>query len=484
MSGGMSGGVAGGKAGLGPGLGPGRLSTGSPELDAVLDGGFPRNSINVLMGAPGTGKTVLAQQMVFREATAERPALYLTTLSEPMAKVVTYLQRFEFYDESRLLDAVRYEDVGPALLEHGAGHLVTLVKERILGVGPGLLVIDSFKALRDLTTSPLELRRLVAELGGLLSAYEITTFLVGEYMAEDVTTHPEFAVADGILELTRLTSAKRDERHLRVRKLRGSGYRQGMHAFSLGSDGIRVYPRLVTPTVPVDYTARVERVPTGVQGLDRMLGGGFWRGSSAVVVGASGSGKTTLGLAFALEGARQGEPSLYVNFQENPTQLARTIRGLGIDLEAGRPEGLHLMYRSPVEMMIDAVVVDVFRAIHERGIRRVVVDSLGELAIASSSTERFHDYMYALSQHFAVNGITSVLTLEDGVGGGGAQHRADARFSTLSDTLIELSVDLARDPPGRRLEVVKARGTHHPLGRVPMRIEAGGMAVDPVPGDG
>lgn len=456
---------------------PGRLSTGSRELDGILDGGFPRNSINVIMGAPGTGKTVLAQQMVFKEATPERPALYLTTLSEPVAKVVTYLQRFGFYDESRMLGAVRYEDVGPALLENGAAHLVALVKELILEASPGLLVIDSFKALRDLTTSPLEMRRLVAELGGLLSAYDVTTFLVGEYTADDVTVYPEFAVADGILELTRLTSAKRDERNLRVRKLRGSGYRQGLHAFSLGAEGLTVYPRLVTPRVPVDYTAHLERAPSGIEGLDSMLGGGFWRGSSALVVGASGSGKTTLGLAFALEGTRQGEPSLYVNFQENPTQLARTIHGLGIGLEEERPDGLHLMYRSPVEMTIDAVVVDVFHAIGEHGLRRVVIDSLGELAMASSSIERFHDYMYAVGQHFAVNGITNVLTLEGRVGGGAGQHRADARFSTLCDTLIELSVDLG-DPPGRRLEVVKARGTHHPLGRVPMRIEAGGMVVE------
>lgn len=455
-----------------------RIGTGSPELDGILEGGFPANSINVLMGGPGTGKTVLAQQLVFHNATEDRIAVYVTTLSEPQSKVVKYLQRFEFYDEAKLFGSVVYEDVGPELLEHGVDHLLVRVKELIHDLGPAVLVIDSFKALHDLAESPVDMRRVAAELGGLLSAYDVTAFLVGEYAPDAAALYPEFAVADGIVELTRLGSTKRDERYLRVRKLRGSGYHEGLHAFDLGPRGLSVYPRLVTPDTPPDYRARLERVSTGIEGLDTMLGGGLWRGSSTLVVGAGGTGKTTFGLGFAVAGARSGEPSLYLNFQENPTQLSRTIHGLGIQLEEARTSGLELMYRSPVELAIDAVVVDLFRAMEEQGTRRVVIDSLGEVAVAASSMERFHDYVYSVVQLCAVQGITTVLTLEGPTAVASAPHRHDARYSTLSDALIELSVDMSGDPPVRRLQVVKARGIHHTLRAVPMTIEKGGIVIE------
>ncbi|NIQ58306.1 MAG: AAA family ATPase, partial [Gammaproteobacteria bacterium] len=169
-----------------------RVSTGKPHLDAVLHGGFPAHSINIIMGPPGTGKTILAQQTLFHNARPDRPAMYMTTLSEPLAKLVGYLQGFAFYDESLMLDAVHYEDLGPGLLEHGVKYLVDRVKAVIKETGPAILVIDSFKALHDLTESPVETRRMASELGGILSAYDVTTFLVGEYDPDDVARYPEF----------------------------------------------------------------------------------------------------------------------------------------------------------------------------------------------------------------------------------------------------------------------------------------------------
>lgn len=352
-----------------------RVSTGQAELDEILHGGFPAHSINILMGAPGTGKTILAEQMLFHNADGDRPVVFLSTLSEPLSKVLTYLQRFSFYDAEKMLGAVVYEDVGGGLLEHGIGHLLERVKTLVKETQPKLLVIDSFKAVHELASSPAEMRRLAAELAGVLSASDVTTFLVGEYATGAVSEHAEFAVADGIVELSRDRMDKRDDRHIRVLKLRGSEYREGLHAFRLTRDGLRVYPRLVSPPVPTAYVAGVDRVPTGVEGLDEMLAGGLWRGSAALVLGAAGAGKTTFGLGFALAAVRRGEPALYLNFQENPTQLARTISALGVEPEDYRRQGLHLQYASPVELRIDAVMVDLFRAIREKGVRHVVIDA-------------------------------------------------------------------------------------------------------------
>src|SRR5215216_880091 len=102
-----------------------RVSTGNREADLILCGGFPANSINILMGEPGTGKTLFAEQLMFRNANGDRPALYLTTLSEPLSKVVTCLQQFEFYDEDKMGTAAVYEDVGELLVQEGPEALLT-----------------------------------------------------------------------------------------------------------------------------------------------------------------------------------------------------------------------------------------------------------------------------------------------------------------------------------------------------------------------
>src|SRR3954471_13034921 len=298
-----------------------RVSTGNPEADRILEGGFPLNSINILMGEPGTGKTLFAEQLLFANADGDRPCLYLTTLSEPLSKVVTYLQNFAFYDENKMGTSVVYEDVGAMLVAEGPEALLSRVREAIETIGPKIIVIDSFKAIHDLTPSEQERRRLVSSLAGLLGAFATTTFLVGEYRAQDVALFPEFAVADGIVEFARQKRSTTDERFMRVSKLRGSGYLEGLHGIHISSAGFEIYPRLVSPSVPEQYSTKRERIRTGVAGLDEMLHGGVWRGSTTLIAGPTGWGKTLLGLHFALAASGAGEASLYVNFRKIPPSL-------------------------------------------------------------------------------------------------------------------------------------------------------------------
>jgi circadian clock protein KaiC len=450
-----------------------RLSTGNPQLDQILGGGFPQNSLNIVMGQPGTGKTIFVEQMLFANAQADRPALYLTTLSEPLSKVVRYLQGFAFADQAKVGTEVIYEDIGETLMQRGIGHVLDIVRQAIRETGPSVIVIDSFKSLHDLSVAPLQMRKLVWELGGLLAAYDTTAFLVGEYCLEDMARYPEFAVADGIVEFARHGSAKRDDRFVRVLKLRGSRYAEGFHAFAITAEGLRVFPRLVSPPAAEAYQILSERIPTGLEGLDRVLGGGLWRGSNTLVMGQTGAGKTTLGLAFAIAGVRAGQPSLYASFQENPSQLARSIASLGADLDELRRSGFHLMYASPVELQIDRMVVDMFERARAQGIQRVVIDSLGDLRIATDDDTRFHDYLYALSQNFIAEQITSVMTLEVRDRDFGLD---EPRLSSISDAIIRLGIELT-DPPRRTLRVVKARGIEHDLAAQEMVIERTGLRL-------
>ena len=454
---------------------PDRMKSGNVEADYILGGGFPVNSINIIMGHPGSGKTIFAEQLIFGNASNDRPIIYFTTLSEPLTKVVRYLQGFRFFDESRLGTQIIYEDIGATLARDGIDALIPLLTDTIKTLSPKIIVIDSFKAIHDLTISAAERRRLVYEMTALLTAYGTTAFLLGEYTEDDILLYPEFAVADGIVEMSRRRLGNRDERYFRVYKLRGSRYLEGAHAFRITDSGLDMYPRLVSPPLPEGYEPATERISTGVKGLDDMLDGGVWRGTTTLLAGPSGAGKTTIALQFAIEGARRGEPSLYMNFQENPSQLMRTIRNLGGDLEELQAQGLELVYASPVELQIDSIIVDMFRRIRQRRVRRVVIDALGDLASAATDPQRLHDYLYALVQHFAVSTITSLLNVEttgNAMGGPGMQNA----MSYLSDNVILLTVD-GEERTRRAVRILKTRGSAHDTRVREVEISAAGLGV-------
>ena len=437
-----------------------RVSTGNAQADLVLGGGLPANSINIVMGQPGTGKTVFAEQLLFCNAGSGRPIVYVSTLSEPMAKMVSYVQRFSYFDESKLGTEIQYEDIGPLLASDGPAALVPWLSELIKRLSPKLIVIDSFRAIHDLSSSLPETRRMVSNLAGLLTAYEVTVLLLGEYTVPDIERYPEFAVSDSIIQLARQSLGTRDERYLRVLKLRGSSYREGQHAFRITNDGIELFPRLISPRVATTYTPRLERASTGVSGLDAMLDGGVWAGTTTLLVGPTGSGKTTLAMHFATEGVAHKEPTLYVNFQENPAQLARSFTLLGSDMPKARANGLDLMYVSPVELQIDSIVVGIFDRIKDGRIRRVVVDAVGDLVTAASDTQRLHDYLYSLVQHFAVNGVTSLLTFESGISTDGSLDVAEQRFSYMADNVLAIALG-GEERTRRTIRVVKTRNSAH-----------------------
>lgn len=451
-----------------------RITTGNSQLDEILGGGFPAHSINILLGEPGSGKTILAERLMFANAdTDDRSILFLTTLSEPLDKVVRYLQQFRFYDEDKLTSRIIYDSIGEALTEHGVSILVPKLKELITTVKPKIIVIDSFRALHDLATSAPEMRRMLYEMAGLLSAYATTVFLVGEYGADEMANYPEFAVADGVVELARNKLGTRDERFLRVLKLRGSHYLEGLHAFRITGDGLEVFPRLVSPEQAPLYEILKSRVTTGIPGLDAILGGGFFRGRSTFLLGTTGSGKTTMALQFVLEGVRRGEEGLYVSFEENPSQLDSQVQALGWDPQDARRKGFHSLYVSPVELQIDSIISTLFRTIQASNIRRVVVDAVGDLLVAASDRQRLFSYLYALSQHFSVKGVTSLFPYETT----SMAHDTETRMSALADNILLLGVSMEAGRGRRTLRVVKARGLQHDLDEHDVRISAKGVEV-------
>ena len=440
-----------------------RIPTHVPNLDDILNGGLPKNSTLLISGVSGSGKTILANQIAYGNATSENKALLITTISEPMARLIHFTQGFSFFDLEKVGSAVIYEDIGPLLLEGNGEKALAHVTELVMEHQPALLVVDSFKAIHDVAQSLASLRRALYRFAATLATLPCTTLLVGEYAYDELAEAPEVTIADGIIELFNRPIGLRDYRGLRVRKLRGSGYLSGEHAFRITSDGLVVFPRFITPPAPETYMVSRERAATGIPGLDDLLHGGLLRGTTTLVVGDPGVGKTVTSLHFLLNGALQGEPGAYISFQEDPNQLAQIARNFGFDLEGLRAKGLvDMFYTSPVELDIDEHVLKIVETIEQIGARRVVIDSITDFqAGARRGEDRYFNYIYSLVQWFKNHVITAVLTWEISQMFGVSLAMTGMGVSHIADNAILLRYMPVGSEVRRAITVLKARGSEH-----------------------
>jgi circadian clock protein KaiC len=284
---------------------------------------------------------------------------------------------------------------------------------------------------------------------------------------------PEFAVADAIVELAAVTLGQREQRFLHIRKLRGSGFLSGQHGYRLTPQGLLLFPRLADLPVTGNYPLDSQRITTGIPALDPMLGGGLWPGSATLVAGPSGAGKTVMGLHFIYGAAQHGEHGIIATLQENPTQLSRMLDGLGW------PEGdpaVEVMYRSPVDIQVDEWVHDLLHATERTNARRVVIDSLLDLQMASLDDTRFREFMYSLVQRFSRQGITLMITCET-PGLFSAGRLSEFAVSHLSDNTIMLNHHHDHGTMSRSLTVIKTRASSHDPAVHPFSIGRGGISL-------
>lgn len=447
-------------------------SAGTAALDLVLGGGLHRGSTVIFTGLPGTGKTVLAQQTIFANATPQRRALYLTTFSEPLAKVVRYLERFDFYDETKMHSSVVYRDLGKRLRESGVESLPDVLDDLVARDDFAIVVIDSLKALHDLGAPTGAFRLAIFDAAARSAALDITSIWLGEYGLDALDGYPEFAVADGIVELRNTPHGVRSERSLRVLKMRGAAPLPGEHTFTIGPSGLEVFPRLVAAEDIRNRPATTERMRTGVDGLDTALGGGLYRGTSTLVLGAAGTGKTTLALSVLMAGARAGEPGLLLTLQESPRELV----AMADSIVSGEPLALaqlHIVHESPVEVDLVRVVLRLKREIEERGVRRLVIDALGDLRDAAIDPRRLRAVIYELINYCSGHGVTVLMNADLTLAG---DHRAeDAGIPTMVDNVLILHHGTSVAPA--TVTVLKERRTAHTQGPQPFFIDGRGFHV-------
>lgn len=455
-------------------------TTGSAALDSILGGGIPVRSVVVVAGEPGSGKTVLTLQMLFAAAREGKSSLYFTTLSEPAAKIIQFMQLFDFFDADLLHERIEIADLGAAI-RTGAASVVDVMQHKIDEREPAFVVVDSYRALLELLEAGTSPRTFTYDLACQTAAWGATTVFVGEYSRGEVALRAEFAIADGII----LLGSEREEltsvRGLEVLKMRGLRYSSGRHFFDIGVAGLSVYPRVSAPFA-TDRQVGIglaDRAATGIAGLDDAVGGGWPRRSTTVVQGDTGTGKTLLALRFLLEGAAAGEPGVLFSLEETPGQLRTVAASVGWDLAKAEAEGLlTLVYTSPVELSTDRFLREACDAITHGGARRAVFDSLTSMGLGVPSARRFNELVYAIAKQLGDQGVTLVMTVEarELVGAGAA---CSDGVSFIADNLVRLTYVPGERGRARAITVIKARGVDHASDSRALVIGHDGLRVLP-----
>jgi circadian clock protein KaiC len=389
-----------------------RLPTGIVGLDSILHGGFIKDGIYIIQGEPGSGKTILGNQLCFNRVANGGKAAFVTLLAESHARMLLNLGGFRFFDAGVIPGSLYYVSALAALEAEGLKGLLDVVRREVRAHGADVLVVDGLVAAQESAESGIDLKKFIHELQSQNSLLGCTTFLLS---SGSRAVRPERTMVDGIVEMSDALFSGRRERRFELTKFRGSGYLRGQHAYEITDDGICIYPRLeaalVRPRLSDDCLT--QRISTGVDGLDQMLGGeGLPAGTASLLLGPPGAGKSSFGLHF-LSRCNERERGVYLSFYETQARAAEKATRLGLRLPALLESGVvrHL-WKPTTENILDSLGHELLAAVADERVRRVFIDGMEGFRHAAADSQRMLPFVTALVNELRSRGITTLYTGE------------------------------------------------------------------------
>lgn len=462
-----------------------RLSTGLPGLDAILNGGVFRGGMYIVQGVPGSGKTILGNQICYAEAARGGRVLYMTLLAETHSRMLAHLSQMTFFKHEMVPDQVAYIGAFATLEESGLRGLLDLIRSEVRRRKIDLLVLDGMATVGESVSSDLELKKFVHELQTQALFTNCTMFLLTSGMRKPLSNSAEYTMVDGLIELKTRMFGRRAERQLQVHKLRGSDFNSGEHSFRITADGVQTFPRieaaLAIPSHPNEADGR--KVSTGAEGLDDVMGGGVDRHSNTVILGPAGSGKTILGLQF-LSACRADEPGLLFSFFENEKALRIKAAALKLPLAARLESGqVEVVWQPAAEGLVDEVCWQLLGHLRRRKVRRLFLDGIDGFArLIPEEAARFENVLIALCNELRGLGVTTFLTAETELAGivpgqplSGLTLKG---LSPIAENIVVLRLAAVRADIQRLIAVIKARDSHIDLAMRRFTIAEGGVSIE------
>jgi circadian clock protein KaiC len=469
-----------------------RLKTGIARLDDLLGDGIPLGSSLLIAGVAGTGKTVLGLEFLYRGAKAgEKGIVFSFEETGERLRAAARGLGFDLDAEiARGMIEIVFIPQPDIMVE---GHLL-MMRERVEAVRARRVVVDSVSVFLHKVLDPHISREKTFQLASIIQNAQAVGFLATDipYGSNQLSRFGvEETVVDGVILLTSTEEAFERQRYIEVYKLRNTAHSKGRHNLVIGQGGIRIFPRYPAESAakePPPPLVTSRRSPSGVPGLDDLLGGGLLERSVTLVSGSTGIGKTTLGLQFILEGVKRKEPGLYVALEEGPAQILKVAEALALPLGQAVKKGLaEIVYLSREHVRANQFLTILTDKIRAGKTRRLVLDSTSHLVTEGLSTEELRQLLYGLVGQFKALGVTSLLTLESQ-----AMYSTDSitdgGFSGVADNIILLRYAQVPGAVRPTLAVVKTRGSAHNRGTWYFDIAKGGVriaeridAVDPKP---
>lgn len=431
-----------------------------------------RGGIYVVRGAPGSGKTILGNQICFANARQGGSSAFVTLLAESHARMMLHLESIDFFDADLVGQGVRYLSGYGALMKSGLRGVLDFLraelppKRRASAKGESreaanLIIIDGFLAISESSSSVSELKKFLQDLQLYADLVGATVLLLAGPAVDE--SRPEYTMVDGILELREHVHDLRAYRELRIRKLRGVAHLRGGHVFDISSRGITVYPRVeaLYGSPPVEDRCVDETVSTGIAQLDNMLGGGLKCGTTTLVLGPSGAGKTTLGLHYLAAAPRKTRSVLF-GFYETPARLLEKARKLNLSLDASIKRGeLEIVWQPSTEQNVDALAQRLLQAIDNTSATRLFIDGLDGFQRATIHPERVHHVFTAIANELRVRGVTTLYTYEVPKFIGPGLETPVTGVSALAENLIYLRFVELRSHLYRLLSILKVRDSSY-----------------------
>src|ERR1700736_6514292 len=461
----------------------GKAKTGVWGLDDSLSGGFSRGHVFLVEGAPGTGKTTVALQVLLEGAQAGEKCLYIT-LSETERelrdgaashgwKLDDGIEVFELLPPESLLDSEQQQSLlYSSDLE--LGETTKQIFEAVDRTRPDRVVLDSLSEIRLLAQSSLRYRRQILAIKHYFAKFNTTVILLDDLTA-DVADRTVHSVAHGGLRLEELAPAYGAERRrARVIKYRGVKFRGGYHDVTITTGGLNVFPRLVASEYRTNYLRN--SMSSGISEFDQLLGGGVETGSSTLILGPAGTGKSLAAIVFVAAAVRRAEKAALFVFDEELGLLFSRMKGLGIGLdEMQRSGNLFVEQVDAAELSPGEFAHRVRKRVDEDHIKTVVIDSLNGYQAAMPEENSLILHMHELLQYLNRRGAATFMTV--------AQHglvgdmKAPVDVTYLADTVVLLRYFEALGSVRRAMSIIKKRTGAHESTIREYRIDSRGPTI-------
>jgi circadian clock protein KaiC len=452
-----------------------RIQSGIPGMDLLLGGGFLGGRTYLILGSPGCGKTILANQLAFYQCAQGGRSLYVTLLAESHSRMFNNLDSMSFFKREVITESIQYISGYNALEKDGLEGLSKLIGQAVKKNSATMLFIDGLSGINTLSESDDRFKKFLHNLNSVVDLFGCTTFLLSS--SEAFIGRPELTMVDGIIGFNFCQNEMITNRQVEIRKLRGSPHLSGKHHYKITGNGLVIFPRVeaILGHSTSTQTDISRQLSFGVTKLDKILNGGVTLGSLTSLLGPGGTGKTLLGLQYLLSGAEKGENGLHVGFYEPPERLRQKAEAAGLNVsQYFKKNILKSMWFPSSEYTLDEIILEIMEEILKSKIQRLFLDGLGGLKASAARPSRIPRCMIALAHELRKHNVTTVFTEETRL----SEKKIESPISDLSavtDNILYLHRAEYKGLLRICLAVMKARDTALPSHIYEFKISKNGL---------